>query len=75
MAAARNLCPLGPSLEVGGGSNAPRHVLDHPIHVVDDTFKEVKAKSKEVCTKFPSDSELRSTVKASQNSFQPLSHD
>ena len=62
-------------MEVGSGSNAPRHVLDHPIHVVDDTFKEVKAKSKEVCVKFPSDRELRSTVKAPQNAFHPLSHD
>ncbi|XP_027148171.1 uncharacterized protein LOC113748808 [Coffea eugenioides] len=73
--AAGNLSPRGTALAEGIGAVEMGRPLEQPRQVHDDSFRVVTGKSKGVRARFPSDRALRSTVRASQNSFQPLPHD
>ena len=75
MAAAGNLSPRDTALKEGMCVVEASQSSEHPRQVLDDAFKVVTGKSKGVRARFPSDRELRFAVRASHNSFQPLSHD
>ena len=68
---AGNLSPRG--TRWADDTHTTAHSLEPPLRVMDETLMKVKPKAKGAWANVPSDKELRSKVRTSQNPLKPIS--